>query len=39
MAIGKFFMLWQKQGDQFHLTRVVSYNHLSDRERRALHPH
>jgi hypothetical protein len=38
-GIGKFFMLWQKQGDQYRLTRVVSYDHLSDRQRRALHPH
>lgn len=38
-GIGKFFMLWQKQGDQYRLTRVVSYDHLSDRERRALHNH
>jgi hypothetical protein len=38
-GIGKFFMLWQKQGDQYRLTRVVSYDHLSDRERRALYRH
>jgi len=38
-GIGKFFMLWQKQGDQYRLTRVVSYDHLSDRQRRALQPH
>jgi hypothetical protein len=36
-GIGKFFMLWQKQGDQYRLTRVISYDHLSDRERRAMH--
>ncbi len=36
---GKFFMLWQKQGDQYRLTRVVSYDHLSDRERRVLNNH
>jgi hypothetical protein len=35
-GIGKFFMLWQKQGDQYRLTRVISYDHLTDRERRAL---
>jgi Domain of unknown function (DUF4440) len=38
-GIGKFFMLWQKQGDLYRLTRVVSYDHLSDRERRALNKH
>jgi hypothetical protein len=38
-GLGKFFMLWQKQGDQFRLTRVVSYDHLSDRERSALNKH
>ena len=27
---GRFFMLWQKQGDQYRLTRVISYDHLSD---------
>jgi hypothetical protein len=35
-GIGKFFMLWQKQGEQYRLTRVVSYDHLSDRQRKAL---
>jgi hypothetical protein len=35
-GIGKFFMLWQKQGDQYRLTRVISYDHLSDRERKAI---
>jgi hypothetical protein len=34
-GIGKFFMLWQKQGDRYRLTRVISYDHLSDRERKA----
>lgn len=38
-GIGRFFMLWQKQGDQYRLTRVVSYDHLSDWQRRALHSH
>jgi hypothetical protein len=28
-GIGRFFMLWQKQGDQYRLTRVISYDHLS----------
>jgi Domain of unknown function (DUF4440) len=37
-GVGKFFMLWQKQGDQYRLTRVVSYDHLSDRERKSLKP-
>jgi hypothetical protein len=32
-------MLWQKQGDPYRLTRVVSYDHLSDRERKALNQH
>ena len=35
-GIGKFFMLWQKQGEQYRLTRVVSYDHLSDRLRKVL---
>lgn len=35
-GIGKFFMLWQKQGEQYRLTRVISYDHLSDRLRRVL---
>jgi hypothetical protein len=26
-------MLWQKQGDQYRLTRVISYDHLSDWQR------
>ena len=34
-GIGKFFMLWQKQGDHYRLTRVVSYDHMSDRQRLA----
>jgi len=34
-GIGKFFMLWQKQGEQYRLTRVVSYDHLSDWQRKA----
>lgn len=34
-GIGKFFMLWRKQGDHYRLTRVVSYDHLSDRQRKA----
>ena len=34
-GIGKFFMLWQKQGEQCRLTRVVSYDHLSDWQRKA----
>lgn len=34
-GIGKFFMLWQKQGDHYRLTRVISYDHLSDRERKS----
>ena len=38
-GIGKFFMLWQKQGDQYRLTRVVSYDHMSDRERKAMNTH
>jgi hypothetical protein len=38
-GIGRFFMLWQKQGDQYRLTRVISFDHLSDRERRALNKH
>ena len=37
-GIGRFFMLWQKQGDVYRLTRVISYDHLSDRERRAVAP-
>jgi Domain of unknown function (DUF4440) len=37
-GIGRFFMLWQKQGDRFRLTRVISYDHLSDRERKAIKP-
>jgi hypothetical protein len=32
-------MLWQKQGDQYRLTRVISFDHLSDRERRVLNKH
>jgi hypothetical protein len=32
-GIGRFFMLWQKQGDQYRLTRVISYDHLSDWQR------
>ena len=32
-GIGKFFMLWQKQGDRYRLTRVISYDHLSDWQR------
>jgi hypothetical protein len=35
-GIGKFFMLWQKQGEQYRLTRVISYDHMSDRLRRVL---
>ena len=35
-GIGKFFMLWQKQGEQYRLTRVISYDHVSDRLRRVL---
>jgi Domain of unknown function (DUF4440) len=35
-GIGKFFMLWQKQGEQYRLTRVISYDHLSDRLRKVL---
>jgi hypothetical protein len=34
-GIGKFFMLWQKQEDHYRLTRVVSYDHLSNRQRKA----
>ena len=34
-GIGKFFMLWQKQGEQYRLTRVVSYDHLSDWQRKT----
>jgi hypothetical protein len=34
-GIGKFFMLWQKQGEQYRLTRVISYDHLSDWQRKA----
>ena len=34
-GVGKFFMLWQKQGEQYRLTRVISYDHLSDRERKV----
>jgi Domain of unknown function (DUF4440) len=34
-GIGKFFMLWQKQGDHYRLTRVVSYDHLSDHQRKS----
>jgi hypothetical protein len=30
---GRFFMLWQKQGDHYRLTRVFSYDHLSDWQR------
>jgi len=33
-GIGKFFMLWQKHGEQYRLTRVVSYDHLSDWQRK-----
>lgn len=32
-GIGRFIMLWQKQGDEYRLTRVVSYDHLSDWQR------
>ena len=35
-GIGKFFMLWQKQGEQYRLTRVISYDHMSDRLRKVL---
>ena len=35
-GIGKFFMLWQRQGEQYRLTRVISYDHVSDRLRRVL---
>jgi hypothetical protein len=28
-GIGRFLMLWQKQGEQYRLTRVVSYDHMS----------
>jgi hypothetical protein len=35
-GIGKFFMLWQKQGEQYRLTRVISYDHTSDRLRKVL---
>lgn len=34
-GIGKFFMIWQKQGDRYRLTRVMSYDHRSDRDRKA----
>jgi hypothetical protein len=34
-GIGKFFMLWQKQGEQYRLTRVISFDHLSDRQRQV----
>ena len=34
-GIGRFFMLWQKQGETYRLTRVISYDHLNDRERKA----
>ena len=37
-GIGKFFMLWQKQGDQYRLTRVISYDHRSDGVRKGLDP-
>ena len=30
-GIGKFFMLWRKQGDRYRLTRVISYDHRSGR--------
>lgn len=33
-GIGKFFMLWQKTGDGWKLTRVISYDHLNDWERK-----
>lgn len=36
-GIGKFFMIWQKQGDRYRLTRVMSYDHRSDRDRSARH--
>jgi Domain of unknown function (DUF4440) len=35
-GIGKFFMLWQKQGERYRLTRVISYDHMSDRVRQVL---
>jgi Domain of unknown function (DUF4440) len=35
-GIGKFFMLWQMQGQQYRLTRVISYDHMSDRLRKVL---
>lgn len=31
---GKFFMLWQKQGDSYRLTRVISYDHVSSWQRK-----
>jgi hypothetical protein len=34
-GVGKFFMLWQRQGDRYRLTRVVSYDHIADRQRQA----
>ncbi len=34
-GIGKFFMLWEKQGDRYRLTRVISYDYRSDRERQG----
>lgn len=34
-GVGKFFMLWQRQGDRYRLTRVVSYDHKPDRQRQA----
>jgi hypothetical protein len=34
-GVGKFFMLWQKQGDQYRLTRVISYDHSSNQVRQT----
>lgn len=33
-GIGKFFMLWQKTGDTWRLTRVISYDHLNGWQRK-----
>ena len=33
-GIGKFFMLWQKTGETWKLKRVISYDHLSDWQRK-----
>lgn len=33
-GVGKFVMLWRQQGDKWVLTRVISYDHLSDWERK-----